>query len=72
MSTINISGKPYSTTPSAQSFLNKYLERVHCYVSANGISREYADDIENRLAEKLSAIWSECTETDAVRIVNEI
>ena len=72
MSTINVSGKEYAATPSAQSFLRKYLERVRAYVASNGISSEYAQDIENRLAEKLAAVVGECDETDAVRIVNEI
>ncbi|MFB0964850.1 MAG: hypothetical protein QMC36_04080 [Patescibacteria group bacterium] len=38
----------------------------------NGISAEYSQDIENRLAEKLSYVGTECQEGDAVRIVNEL
>lgn len=41
-------------------------------MNSNGISGEYAQDIENRLAEKLAYVGVECTESDAVRIVNEL
>lgn len=72
MSTINLSGKGYSVTPQAEAFLKNYLERVRRYVAENGISAEYSQDIENRLAEKLSYVGTECQEGEAVRIVNEL
>lgn len=72
MATIRLSGKEYAVTPQAEVFLMSYLSRVRRYVSAHGISEEYAQDIENRLAEKLSYVGTECQEGEAVRIVNEL
>lgn len=72
MVTMRLSGKEYAVTPQAEAFLKSYVTRVRRYVSDNGISEEYAQDIENRLAEKLSYVGTECQEGEAVRIVNEL
>lgn len=72
MATMNISGKTHAVSDRAETFLSNYLTRVRRYVEKNGIGTEYLEDIENRISEKLSLLSSEATESDSVKIVNEL
>lgn len=72
MPSIAFSGKEYPVSERADPFLKSYVLRVRRYVETNGLGDEYAKDIEDRIAEKLASLGAEASETDAIKIVNEL
>lgn len=72
MASILLSGKEYPLPENAAAFLKSYLERVRRYVELHSLGAEYAQDIENRIAEKLDPLGSGISEKDAVKIVNDL
>ncbi len=72
---IVIAGKTFSVTQTGKKFLTEYRVRIESFLTENSMRESYLQDIETRLAEKLSAFDSKDTaikDADVISIVNEI
>ena len=72
---IVIAGKTFSVTQMGKKFLTEYQARIESFLKENAMRESYLQDIETRLAEKLSSFDlrdEPIKDADVIAMVNEI